>query len=193
MPQPFVQIEKIKDILWVTDTLDDVRLEAILKSVLDSVDSRIWNIELGEKTEKVLKKTRLVKDDILPLSYIKPTQIKSINWVDFTAKVEGSDYLLLDNWTVQVPNLSSYITTDFDYFTVVYTAGYETAPDEYVRVIANLVWLEFSKDMWKDITEETTWPRTVRWSDTGKDWGDTIKKSLYASLRKYIPIHLRVY
>lgn len=189
----FVTLEQVKDILGICDSLEDTRLQAILDSVLDSIDSRIGNIEAWDKTEKILKTTRLVKDDILPLSCIKPTQIKSIDWVDFTGKVEGSDYLLLDNWTAQVPDLSSYISTDFDYFTVVYTAWYDTAPAEFVRVVANLVGLEYSKDMWKDMIEESTGPRTIRWSDTWKDGGDTVKKSLYASLRKYIPIHLRVY
>lgn len=188
----YVTLEQVKDILGICDTSDDTRLQAILNSVLDSVTSRIGNIELWDKTEKVLKNTRLVKDDILPLSYINPTLIKTIDWVDFSGKVEGSDYLLLDNWTAQVTNLRDYITTEFDYFTITYTAWYEKAPLDFVNIIANLVGIDYAKDMWKNTIEETTGPRTIRYSDGWSSW-DVTKKSLYASLRKYVPIHLRVY
>jgi hypothetical protein len=42
----FVTLEQVKDILGICDGLDDIRLQAIIDSVLDSVNSRIGNIEL---------------------------------------------------------------------------------------------------------------------------------------------------
>lgn len=190
----FVTLEQVKDILWICDSTDDARLEAILASVLDSVFTKVWNIVKGEKTELILKTQRLLKDDILPLSCINPTLLKSIDWVSFTAKTEGSDYLLLENGTVQVPDLRSYFTTDFDYVKVVYEAWYEKAPLDFVKIIAWLVWIEFWKDNSREIIEETTWPRTVRYSDASwGSWVDSETKKLYAKLAKYIPVHLRVY
>lgn len=187
----FVTLAEVKSILWVTTSSEDTKLQAILDSVLDKVTKRIGDISSGDKTETI-KKTSLLKDDFLPLSIINPTVLKTIDGVDFTWKVEGSDYLLLENGMVQVIDLLDYITTDFDYFKVTYTAWYLTAPKDFVMTIANIVWLEYSKDMWKAVTEETTWPRTVRYESSWTSW-DTQLKELYASLRKYIPIHLRVY
>lgn len=83
---------------------------------------------------------------MLPLSCMNATQIKTIDATDFTGKTKGVDYIILDNDTAQVKDLMSFISTDFDSFSITYTAGFEKAPDDLVNIVATMVGLEFSKD-----------------------------------------------
>jgi len=191
----FVSLATVKTILWITDNSDDTRLTAILEGVLSQVSLQIWNIEEWEKSEYFPVNMESVKKWFLPLSVINPTAIKEIDWVDFTTKVNWTDYLILDDGTAQVIDLSSFISTSFDKFKVKYTAWYSAPPDDFENIIATMVGLEFSKDLWRDVIEEQTWPRTVKWSDPSRwqGWADAAQKSVASRLRKYIPVHLRIF
>lgn len=191
----FVTLDQVKDNLGICDSSDDTRLWAILDWVLKDIEGRIWDIQLWEKTEKIDKKMRMLKEGVLPFSIGPVVSITEIDATDFSTKVEWVDYQINDNWTAEVKDLSSYIETDFAKFKIIYQAGYAKAPADYVDIVSSLVWLEFSKDMWKDVTEETTGPRTVKFSDPGRfSWGpDDLKRAQYKRLRKFIPVHLRVY
>ncbi len=191
----FIQIKEIKDILGICDSSDDWRLWVILDSVTDQIFSQVWNLIEWEKKELFPVKMESIRKWILPISVINVSQITKICKTDFTTMVAGEDYQINDDGTVQVLNLSDYIDTEFDKFEVKYIAGYKKAPADLVNIIATLVGLEFSKDLWKDVIEETTWPRTVKWSDPSRwqGWADAAQKSAASRLRKYIPVHLRIF
>ena len=191
----FVTLAQVKTILGITDTSDDTRLTPILAWVLDRCFQKVGNIEEWEKTEKILRTQRMLKDDILPFLTWPVTSIEEIDWTDFSTKVDWTDYQILDNGTAEVPDLLGYVETEFDHFNIKYTAWYATAPDDFIDIVATLVGIEFSKDMWKDVTEETTWPRTVKYADTtrGSEWVNALEKATMKRLTKYIPLHLRIY
>lgn len=191
----FIQLKQIKDILWICDSTDDWRLSVILDSVTDQVFSQVWNLSEGTKKELFHVKMESVRNGILPISILNVTQITKIDKTDFTTKIAGEDYQINDDGTVEVLNLSQYIETSFEKFAVEYTAGFKKAPEDLVNIIATMVGLEYSKDLWRDVIEEQTWPRTVKWSDPARwqGWADAAQKSVASRLRKYIPVHLRIF
>jgi hypothetical protein len=65
------------------------------------------------------------------------TQLVQIDSTDFSAKVAGVDYLIKQNGTIEVPSLSSHVTSDFSSYKVIYLSGYETEPADYTLAIAN--------------------------------------------------------
>lgn len=191
----FVSLKSVKDNLGICDDSDDVRLWAILDGIMDDISQKIGNLEAWEKTEIILKDIRMLKSNILPFMQWPVTKIKTIDATDFSAKVSGTDYLILENGTAEVPDLMSLIETEFDSFKIVYEAWFTKAPNDFVSIVSTLVGLEFAKDLWRDITEESTWPRTVKWIDPSRavGWLDSVKKAAMKRLQKYIPLHLRIY
>lgn len=193
--EDFVTLAQVKTNLGITDSSDDTRLWAILDWVLEEIWRRIWDISQWDKTERVNKKMRMLKDDLLPFSIYPVTAIKTIDQTDFTTKVEGSDYVLLDNWTAEVKNLLNYVDSDFETFSITYTAWYANAPADFINIVSTIVGLDFIQDMWKDSIEETTGPRTVKFADPSRFWGvpNILRVAQFKKLKKYIPLHLRVY
>lgn len=191
----FVSLKAVKDNLGICDDSDDVRLWAILDWVLDDITQKIWDIKKWTKTETIPKDMRMLRSNILPFMIWPVTKITKIDATDFSAKVAWTDYLILENWTAEVTDLTSFIETEFDSFKIEYEAWYDAAPKDFVSIISTLVGLEFAKDLWKDITEESTWPRTVKWADPTRwtGWPDAVRKTAMKRLQKYIPLHLRIY
>lgn len=191
----FVSLKDVKDTLWICDDSDDARLWKILKATLDAVEKRIWNIQKGTKKETILKSMKMLRDGYLPFMICNVTKITKIDATDFSWKVAWTDYLLLDNWTAQVTDLMDFIVTDFDHFVIEYEAWYEKAPEDFIWAISALVWLEYAKDMARDVVEESTWPRTVKFSDPSRSqgWPDSARKAALKRLDKYIPLHLKMY
>lgn len=101
----------------------------------------------GTKKELFPVKMESVRDGILPISILNVTKITKIDKTDFSSKIAGEDYQINDDGTVEVLNLSEYIETSFEKFAVEYTAGFKTAPEDLVNIIATMVGLEYSKDL----------------------------------------------
>ncbi len=193
-----IELEQIKNYLWIIWTDDDVRLQAILDSVNNLVASCIWDYEEWEKTIQVKNKT--LKENKIWLLHVNPTKITNINWNDFSSKVNWVDYIILNNWEVSIKNLSSYTSNDFWVFEVKYNAWYtdEDIPKDLIASIANYVWYLYSQDLSKNVVREKTWPREVEyesnnWNSNSWNLIDTQKANFLKSLSKYIPLHLRVW
>lgn len=191
----FVSLKEVKDTLWICDDSDDSRLWAILDATLDAAERRIWNIQKGTKTETIPKDMRMLRDGYLPFMITNVTKITKIDATDFSAKVIGTDYILLDNWTAQVIDLTDFIETEFDHFKIEYEAWFDKAPKDFISAISALVWIEYAKDLARDVTEESTWPRTVKFADPSRSqgWPDSARKAALKRLDKFIPVHLKVY
>ncbi len=193
-----IELEQIKDYLWITGTGDDTRLQLILDSVNSLVVSVIWNYEEWEKTIQV--KNKVIKDNKIGLLHVNPIKITNINWNDFNLKLKWFDYIILDNWEVIIPNLCSYISNDFWIFEVKYTAWYtnEGIPNDLIGIVANYVWYLYSQDLWKDVVREKTGPREVQywvndWIFSGWIPLNGSKSNFLKSLSKYVPLHLRIW
>lgn len=165
----YTTLDKVKIYLWISGTSNDARLQCILDGVEAFVFNIIWDISENDKTESVC--TNLLSSDgnTFPLSNKKVTQVKTINGNDFTTKANGTDYLIRANDTVTVPSLCTYLSDlIFDVFSVTYTSGYNPVPTDIQNAIAELVGFTFAKELGKNISSETTWPRKVSfgWAET---------------------------
>lgn len=189
-------LSQVKDILWITDTLQDIQLQGILDSWIaiaqDMVDISAWEKQVW------IEKAYIKCNEVYFLSP-NVSAITEIDGTDFTTKVVGTDYLLKPNGTAQVLSLSSYISTEFDSYLVKYTAGYVTEPADYVEAIALFCWEKLrvinSSTTWS-VTREQLWPREVEYSSLSDDWGTgskgmTPERKLMVALQKYIPLHLK--
>lgn len=193
---PLVDLSQVKAYLWIdaTDTTDDTRLQSVLTSVLDTATQLVGDLSNCEKTITVLNAS--IKDDTLYLQHANVTTLNTINGVDFEdpAKVLGTDYILRPDGTAIVLDLSTFIDNDFGSFDVTYTSGWteDDVPDDFVGIISDMCAIKFSQDYGRNIIEETTGPRTVRFENNANKWNNEMglcKKRL----RKYLPSHLRLW
>ena len=181
-----VEIQEVKDYLWITDNSQDVQLQQILDSVNALLVNYIWDYTEWEKTVQIYNNT--VKNWLIWFNHIWVTEINSINWVDFENSAD--QYKLLDDkWQAKVLNLCNYIQNNFGVFDVIYTAWYAENPKDIVRAVSRLVWYYLSQDMWKDIKLEQPWPRKVEYT-VNWEWVTEVNV-FYQSLNKYIPLHLK--
>lgn len=98
----------------------------------------------------------MIKDDLLPFKIGNVTKINSINGVDFTSKLNGTDYVLQEDGQAQVKNLANYVFTgDWDTFIISYDAGWATDDKEIVALVSNYVGAVFAQDFGRDVTKES--------------------------------------
>ena len=179
-------LSQVKDILWITNSLQDTTLQAILDSGVVLANDMV-DITAGEKSIFIHKYM-----DEIHFTCPNVTQITEIDWVDFTDKVIGTDYILKPNGTAQVLYLRSYVSTPFDSYLVKYNAGYEEEPADYVMAIAQFVWDKL-KVVSGEVKKEELWPRSVEFvtsADGGSLWM-TPERKLMLALQQYIPLNLR--
>lgn len=156
----FVNLTEVKQYLNITWAESDTELWLILDWVESFVEWIIWDINLNEKTETI--QLCLLDWDTFPLSNINIKSIASINWVDFSSKINWIDYLIRNNDTITVNNLSNYINNlNFDVFEVVYQSWYSEIPQDLKNAISELVWYYYDLDNWKVVSSEALWPRKV--------------------------------
>lgn len=157
------------------------------------------DLSRGTKTINILNDS--VKGDILELQHKEIVSLSTIHEEDFVdpAKVSGTDYKIRPDGTVVVLDLQSFISNDFGAFDVVYVAGWEEddVPDDFIQIVADMCALKFVQDYGRNVVEETTGPRTVRFEDTSKGSSSSAIPSQWAlctrKLRKYLPSHLRLW
>lgn len=98
----------------------------------------------------------MIKDDLLPFKIGNVTKINSINGVDFTSKLNGTDYVLQEDGQAQVKNLANYVFTgDWDTLNISYDAGWATEDKEIVALVSNYVGAVFAQDFGRDVTKES--------------------------------------
>jgi len=167
--EKFTTLAKVKICLWIEWTDDDPQLICILDGVETYIEQLIWDINTGDKTEKI-DISRLIELDTVPLCNKKVTKIKTVNWNDFVSKVDWTDYLIRSDDTVTIESLSSFLSgIKFNVFTIVYTSWYTTIPLDLQLIIADLVWYEYAKELGKNISKEKTWPRDVTYGTNESD------------------------
>lgn len=203
-----VTLNEVKDYLGIplSNTADDTQIQAILTGVLSTITQLVGDLSYWDKTIQILNTT--VKDGVLWFKHKYVESIKSINGVDYTAKVNGTDYLLRYDGTAVVSGYEGIISNNFGAFDVVYVAGWKKqttptvindVPADFVSIVGDMTALQFSMDFGRSITRETMWPRTVEYSDParkgGGTWwsGKTPMGLIQARLRKYLPLHLRLW
>jgi len=176
-----IELENVKDILWISNDNDDVRLEIILDWINEIIIWYLWDIEVWTKTIQVSKNIKKIW-----LLHKNCTSLTSINWIN----IEAGTYQITDNDEIEVTNLYTFLSSDFEKITVVYEAWYSDFPKDIVLAGANLVWFEFAKDLWQIVASEKMWPRAVSYfvSDV-----ENAKKDFYKTLSKYIPNHLKIW
>lgn len=108
--------------------------------------------------------------------------------------VDESDYMVLSNGAIQVLNLKSKIKSNFDYYKVKYEAGIDDN-SELLEIVAQLVGLEFAKDMGREVASEQMGPRSVSFETSGSKGkaGFDSSDKILAKLNKFIPAHLKAY
>ena len=148
-----VSLADVKTYLDITDCESDTRLQAILDECEGFLLSYLGNIAKGTKTERVEKS--MCKHNVLPFKIGNVTKINTINGTDFTAKVEGVDYVLNSDGTAEVLNLLDYVLVgDFSTFTISYEAGYDPIPEEIVGAVSEYVGAVFATENGRDVIKE---------------------------------------
>lgn len=159
--EKFTTLAKVKTCLSIEWTDDDSQLECLLDAVEIYIEQIIWDINSGSKIEKI-DFSRIEDNNTIPLGNKKVTQITNVNWTDFTSKVDGTDYLIREDDTVTIENLTSFLSgIKFNIFSITYTSWFVTIPLDLQYAIADLVWFEFAKELGKSVQKEKTWPREV--------------------------------
>jgi hypothetical protein len=192
-----VNLSQVKDHLGITSTDDDTRLASILAQVLSNITQLVGDLSFGEKTIQIANTNKYLADGIIGFNHINVTEILSIHDEDFEspAKVAGTDYMLRPDGTAVVLYLDQYITNDFGFFTVTYNAGWADGevPEDFVGIVSDWVGLQYAADLGREVVEEQMGPRSVRYAGVmGAQKVDPFAK-VKKRLRKYIPLHLRVW
>lgn len=201
-----ITLEQVKIYLWITDTSEDVKLQAILDWINQEVVSVILDYDFWEK--EIYVKQKSIKYPFLPLRHVNPKQLLSVNWVSFGSQVEWQDYLILENWTAEVQNLRKICCASFSRFKVIYSAWWtnDEIPADLIALVAEMVWLLASAPQGNNAEEEkikseTLWPRKVEyWVEynnlTASEYQTALierRKAFNKALKKYIPLHLRLW
>lgn len=186
----YTTLADVKIYLWITWTDDDVRIKAILDGVESFVFNIIGDVSSNDKTETICVSSINQSTETFALGNKNVTKIKTVNLTDFTSKVNWTDYLIRKNDTVTIPWICDLISNlNFDVFDIVYTSGYNPVPLDLQNVIADLVWFEFAKDLGKNISSETTWPRKVTFS--GVDSTDIKVNEALTIINNYQVLNLK--
>lgn len=178
-------LSQVKNYLWITTNTSDVRLQAILDSTLEALTTYIGDYSHWEKTIKV-KNTNLKNKIGLMHINLDTTMPFSLDWNII------SDFIFLDSGEVEVNNLFEYITSEFSYSEVKYTAGYETTPSDIVWAVSEKVGFDFAKELGQVVAMEQMWPRSVEFFGNEKT-SDNANKEFLKKMRHYIPSHLRIW
>ena len=87
-----ITLDQVKAYLWITDTSNDAKLQAILDWVNGDVVSVILEYDYWEKEIHVNQKS--IKYPFLPLRHVNPTQLLEVNWISFSSQVKWENYLI---------------------------------------------------------------------------------------------------
>lgn len=188
-----VDLQEVKDFLWIDTTANDARLNAILSYVLDTASNILGDLSNARKTIIVNKNT--IKNNSFWLTHVNPISLHSVNWISFTTMTKWTDYLINPDGMVVIPDIYQYLWGDFDYISVEYESGWEETetPDTFIGIVANMVGLLFSQDLTREVVEETTGPhKTVFAGKTTQEKQDPMK-NFRKQLRRYIPLHLKAW
>ena len=180
-----VTLSQVKNYLWITTNTSDVRLQAILDATLETLTTYIGDYSHGEKTIKV-RNTNLKNKIWLMHINLDPAEILSLDWNII------SDFMLLDSGEVEVKNLCEYITSEYSYSEVKYTAGYCTTPSDIIWTVSEKVGFDFAKELGQVVAMEQMWPRSVEFFGNEKT-SDNANSEFLKRMRHYIPLHLRIW
>lgn len=169
-----VTLPQVKNYLWLNE--DDTRLQLILNQVNLEVISTIWDYSFWTKEIN----TKIRENNTYWLEHINATELLEINWET------ELDYQINFDWTVQV--LQDVPDNDFKTWNIKYKAWFTEAPADIIWAVAEYCWAIYAKDLWRDVSSEKLWPRAVSYT-----WIADAKKNFKKKLRKYIPLHLRLW
>lgn len=210
-----VDLQDVKDRLWITTSADDTRLTAHLNDVLDLANKVLGDLSRGDKT--IVVNVDSLWWNRIWLKHVNPISLKTINGEDFSspAKVEGTDYIINPDGMAIIPDLYLYTTNDFGYISVTYVAWWnvveavaddpeteedetvvavDEVPNDFKRMVATAVGWLYAQDLWRDVLEESTGPhKTVFWSNSSNANREDVLKKFKKELRKYIPTHLKIW
>lgn len=188
-----VDLQDVKDFLWISTNADDIRLDAILSHVLWRAHNILGDLSNATKTIVINKNT--IKNNSFWLPHVNPVSLKTVNGIDFTTLTKGTDYLINPDGTVIIPDIYQYLGGDFDYISVEYESGWEEGdvPDDFIWTIASMVWFLFSQDLTRDVVEETTGPHKTVFRWAWSQWKADQMKIFRKQLRRYIPLHLKAW
>ena len=181
----YITLSEAKTYLGITDTTQDTKLTLIIDWVQDIIVNFIGDISTSDKTEN------LSLCDIWRCSQVylknKPvTAIKKINWVSYTW-VLNTDYLIENNKAI-INDLYQYLTNlKFNMFSIEYTAGYTTIPDDVKLAMLTLTAQEFNKKDWTVVKGYKLWPRTVDFDNTlwQAEWTLNSIKGILSSYKSF--------
>lgn len=210
-----VDLQDVKDRLWITTSADDTRLTAHLNDVLDLANKVLGDLSRGDKT--IVVNVDSIQWNRIWLKHVNPISLKEINGEDFTspAKEIGTDYLINPDGMAIIPDLYLYTTNDFGYISITYVAWWnvveavaddpeteedetvvavDEVPNDFKRMVATAVGWLYAQDLWRDVLEESTGPhKTVFWSNSSNANREDVLKKFKKELRKYIPTHLKIW
>lgn len=190
-------LEIIKQYLWIYDNTEDSRLTMLLDWVMSQISGILWDISYWEKTIRISKNR--IKNNRLWLLHINPISLISVWWVPILA----DDYFIEANGEVYVKNIDYSNLNVAGKLEVKYISWYHLDWENYnlpYDIMETIVrYIDFLSSWWKDIQSETTWPRSVSYatgwwiSNDGNSPLAIWDKQFIARIKRFIPIHLRVY
>jgi len=184
----YATVEDVQAKLGITTLSDTKRsqIEKFLEWTAPEITAIIWNVMLGEKTEKI--NICDVCDSIPVEIYLKNIEVKSIKKINDKdyAWVIWTDYLIAQpqNRKVVIKDLFDYLDwNELEYFTITYISWFDKIPWDIVFAQVLLVEEEMNKSWWQTISQYKMWPRTIKYA---WPWENNSSKNWFESyLNKY--------
>lgn len=191
-----LMLSRIKTILSIDCTDDDILLQSLLDIAMDTVNRVLYDVEYWEK--EILVKTNSIHYNTIWLPHLNPTKITEVNGEDWSGKSNWVDYLILDNGEVKMWPFNK--DSMFWAIKVKYMAGYHLKwqdydlPESLLWAIAMYVGHLYSLEDGRTVKRLTTWPRSVEYATASWDNSKDIWNAIFVkSLSYFIPLHLRVW
>lgn len=153
---------------WLT-TLDSAtsnKVALLIDSTQDTLDSIIGDLSYSQKSEDI--RICDIYNNTVQLTNLNVESIDEINGQSYTG-VLGVDYQIQPpkNSRVLFKTFAQYLSwLQFNYFTIKYTSGYQTIPDDIKYLQYLLVNGELNKEWNKEVKSYSLWPRSVTFADT---------------------------
>ena len=171
----YITIAEYMQYAWVTtlDTNTSNQVAILLPATKAVIDWVIGDVSYWQKTEKI-KYCDVVRGQG---GYGWYDTIECLNiWIKSLDEINGRSYTgILDtayqitppmDSRIVIRDLATYVNAlIFDYFTIKYTSGFQTIPDDIKYLQYLLVVWEQAKQSGQEVSRYTMWPRTLVFKD----------------------------
>ena len=169
----YITVEEYMEFAWLTsiDSTTSTKITMILEATTEIINDLIWDVSYSQKTQQVKYCDVVCQKwhyDTIETNYTQIQSLDSINWTSYTW-VLNTDYQITPplKSRIVIKDLPTYINgLVFDWFDIVFTSWYQTAPADIKYLQYLLTSWESSKQNWSEVKSYTLWPRQVTFADT---------------------------